>query len=376
MKQKTKTRLKKTMLIAISIIGILIISGIIFLNLPRFGKTPSGDRLERVKSSPNYREGKFQNQSYTIQLTGDKNMFLTGLDFLFGKKERLTPTVALPTIKTDLINLNRESDILVWFGHSSYFMQIDGKRILVDPVFSDASPVSFINKPFKGTDIYKPTDMPDIDYLFISHDHWDHLDYNTVMELKDRTSKIICGLGVGEHFEHWGFDKNKVIELDWNAGSTLDKGFSTYCLPARHFSGRGLSPNQSLWASFLLQTPTMKIYIGGDSGYDAHFAKIGEQFAEIDLAILENGQYNQDWKYIHMMPEEVIQAAKDLHAKSLLPVHSSKFALGYHSWDEPLKRITEANKKENLRLQTPMIGEIVNLKDSTQTFKEWWVGID
>ncbi len=170
MKQKTKTRLKKTMLIAISIIGILIIAGIIFLNSPRFGKTPSGDRLERVKSSPNYREGKFQNQSYTIQLTGDKNMFLTGLDFLFGKKERLTPTVALPTIKTDLINLNRESDILVWFGHSSYFMQIDGKRILVDPVFSDASPVSFINKPFKGTDIYKPTDMPDIDYLFISHD--------------------------------------------------------------------------------------------------------------------------------------------------------------------------------------------------------------
>lgn len=353
------------MLIAISIIGILIIAVTIFLNLPRFGKTPSDGRMERVKSSANYRDGKFQNQSYTIQLTGDKNIFLTGLDFLFGKKERLTPSVALPAIKTSLLDLNINSDILVWFGHSSYFMQIDGKRILVDPVFSDASPVSFINKPFKGTDIYKSADMPDIDYLFISHDHWDHLDYNTVMELKNRTDKIICALGVGEHFEHWGFDKDRIIELDWNESASLNEGFSLYCLPARHFSGRGLSPNQSLWASFLLQAPTMNIYIGGDSGYDAHFAKIGEQFGEIDLAILENGQYNQDWKYIHMMPEEVIQAAKDLRAKALLPVHSSKFALGYHPWDEPLKRITEANRNENIRLQTPMIGEIVNIKDTT-----------
>ncbi len=365
------------MIITLSIIAILAITIIVFVNQASFGRTPSGERKERVLNSPNYRDGKFQNQSPTKQITSDKGYLSLMFDFLFGKRERVTPVSKIPVVKTDLQNIDRDKDILVWFGHSSYFMQVDGKRILVDPVFSKAaSPVSFVNKAFDGTDIYKPEDMPDIDYLVISHDHWDHLDYNTVMKLKDRIAKVICGLGVAEHFERWGFDKSKIVELDWNEDSSLDTGFSVYCLPARHFSGRGLSPNQSLWVSYLLRTPSMNIYIGGDSGYDTHFAKIGEQFADIDFAILENGQYDKDWKYIHMMPEEVVQAAKDLNAKNLLPVHSSKFALGNHAWDDPLKRVTAAAKGENVRLMTPMIGEVVNLKDSTQVFKEWWVGLE
>ena len=303
------------------------------------------------------------------------------IDFLFKKKERLNPTGEIPSVKTDLSKIDRNEDVLVWFGHSSYFLQTDGKRFLVDPVLSGAaSPVSFVNKPFNGSDAYRPEDIPDIDYLVISHDHWDHLDYKTVMDIKPRTGKVICALGVGEHFEHWGFDKDQIIELDWNENASLEEGFDVFSLPARHFSGRGLSPNQSLWASFLLQTPSRKIYIGGDSGYDIHFKAIGKQFGNIDLAILENGQYDQDWKYIHMMPEELLRAAKDLNAKILLPVHNSKYALGKHPWDEPMIRITKAYdeecKDDSLSLITPMIGEQVHLNDSTQTFKRWWENVD
>ena len=372
MNLKKKKKRYRMLWIILSVIVLISISVIIFINQPQFGKTPRGERMERIKKSPNYRDGKFQNLSETKQITSDKGIVVSMTDFLFGKKENLRPDNDLPVIKTNLLNLDRNQDILVWFGHSSCFIQIDGKRILIDPVFYDASPVSFYNRPFKGTNIYKPDDIPEIDYLVISHDHWDHLDYKTVMAIKDRTGKIICGLGVGEHFEHWKFDKSKIVELDWNESADLGNGFTVYCLPARHFSGRGLSPNQTLWASYLFQTPSKKIYIGGDGGYDTHFADIGKQFPEIDLAILENGQYDKDWRYIHLLPEELSKVAKDLGAKKIFTVHNSKFALGKHSWKAPLENISKDAEKDSLTLITPEIGEIVYLKDSTQKFKKWW----
>lgn len=255
-----------------------------------------------------------------------------------------------------------DSDWMVWFGHSSYLLQLSGKRVLVDPVFCMASPVSFVNKPFKGTDIYKPEDMPEIDYLVISHDHWDHLDYQTVVQLKERVRKVICPLGVGEHFERWGYDKENLVELDWKEDALLDNGFTVHCLPARHFSGRGLTPNQTLWASFLLETPSRKVYIGGDGGYDTHFEEIGRQYPDIDLAILENGQYNEDWQHIHLMPTALGEAARDLKAKRLVTVHHSKYALARHPWDEPLKNELEAATRNSLDLIAPEIGEVVELE--------------
>ncbi|MDL2306368.1 MBL fold metallo-hydrolase, partial [Bacteroides sp. OttesenSCG-928-D19] len=313
----------------------------------------------------------------TKQLTSDKSYFSTIITFLFAKKERLVPETELPSVSTNLWELDRNEDLLVWFGHSSSLLQLDGIRILIDPVLSGAaSPVSFFNKPFKGTDVYKPEDIPEIDYLFVSHDHWDHLDYETVMALKDRIGKVVCGLGVGAHFEYWGFDKEKIIELNWNERADVNNNFTVYCLPTRHFSGRSLSPNKSLWASFLVETSSRKIYIGGDGGYDTHFKEIGERFDGIDLAILENGQYNEDWKYIHLLPEQIIQAFKDLNAKTLFTVHHSKFALGYHPWDEPLKNISSLAEKDSIHLIIPMIGEQVNLNDSTYTVNKWWEGIN
>ena len=348
-----------------SILGIallLVVTIFVFINQPSFGRTPRGERLERIKQSPNYRNGEFQNLHETTLMTSDRGRFAGILEFLFRKIEGLRSDQPVNAIKTDLRQVGRDKEMLVWFGHSSYLIQTGGKRILVDPVFCMASPVSFVNKPFKGTDIYKPEDMPDIDYLIISHDHWDHLDYNTVKKLRDRIGTVICPLGVGEHFEYWGFDKKQIVELDWNEDSSLETGFKVYCLPARHFSGRGLSSNQSLWASFLLQAPSQNIYIGGDGGYDTHYAEIGERFPNIDLAILENGQYNEEWKLIHMMPEQMSQAAKDLNAKKILTVHHSKYALARHPWDEPLQNAENMRNHDSLNVLIPERGEIVKLE--------------
>jgi L-ascorbate metabolism protein UlaG (beta-lactamase superfamily) len=295
-------------------------------------------------------------------------------ELFFSKDKR--PQNQIPSIKTDLHALNPNEDVLVWFGHSSYFIQIDGKKILVDPVFSgSASPFSFNVKAFGGSNFYQPDDIPELDYLVITHDHWDHLDYKTILELKPKINKIITGLGVGAHFEKWGFDTSKIVEADWFEDVLLDNGFQFFCTPARHFSGRGLKHKRSLWVSFLLETPSKKIFIGGDGGYDAHFKEIGKKYGPIDLAILENGQYNKAWKYIHMMPEQVLLAAGDLKAKRIFPVHSGKFALANHTWDEPLKRITELNNN-TIPLVTPQIGELIYLNDTQQTFTKWWLNVD
>jgi L-ascorbate metabolism protein UlaG (beta-lactamase superfamily) len=251
---------------------------------------------------------------------------------------------------------------------------LNGKRFLVDPVFSgSASPISFTTKSFPGTDLYQAEDFPEIDYLLISHDHYDHLDYKTILELKPKIKQVICGLGVGSHFEYWGFEPNLINEKDWNEQIDLGSGLALHTATARHFSGRSFTRNNTLWMSYLLDAGDFKVYIGGDSGYDAHFEAIGEKFGGVDLAILDNGQYNLGWKEIHMLPEEVLKASKDLGAKRLFPVHSSKFVLANHPWDEPLIKVTEFNEENFVcPLVTPIIGELVYLKDSTQRFNPWW----
>lgn len=356
---------------------LIIIAGLasgtfIFVNQASFGKIPAGERLAKIEKAFNYKDGKFQNQIPTEQITTDKSKLGLMLSFLMRKADDLYPKENIPTVKTNLKQLKRDEDVLVWLGHSSLFIQYNGKRFLVDPVLVMASPLSFVNKAFKGTDLYKPEDIPDIDYLIITHDHWDHLDYNTVMKLKNRIGKVICGLGVGEDFEYWGFDKNKIIELNWYEDTRISDNEIIHGLPARHFSGRGLVQNKTLWVSYMLQLNGFNLYLSGDGGYDNHFAEIGKKFDRIDLAVLENGQYNQDWKYIHMMPNEVVKAAKDLRETRLMTIHHSKYALSKHSWKEPLENIQNAADNENLNLITPMIGEVVRLKDSTQKFKKWW----
>jgi L-ascorbate metabolism protein UlaG (beta-lactamase superfamily) len=367
--------MKRRTVILILIIG-AVMSVNAFFRMSVFGRMPSGARLKRIKKSPNYRDGAFQNQSFTPDLTEGATYYTVMKEFALGDKKGQKPETRIPSHKTDLLHLDPKENVLVWFGHSSYFIQIDGKKILMDPVLSgNASPLSFTTKAFEGTDQYTVDDFPEIDYLFISHDHYDHLDYKTIIKLKSKVKTVITGLGTGEHLEYWGYDPNIIIEKDWNETIDLGGGFWVNTTPARHFSGRSIKRNQALWTSFVLKTPSQNLFLGGDSGYDKHFAEIGAKFGPFDLAILENGQYNKSWKHIHLMPHEILQAAKDLKTKRLFPVHSAKFALANHRWDEPLNKIVENNKTENLNLITPMIGEKVDLNDPNQKFTEWWKSV-
>ena len=366
-------RLIKKIMIGLLIIFITIVVGtLLFLHTERFGKYPSKERLSRIEQSPNYKNGSFQNLHETPMLTEGVGYGKVMYEFLFSSKPK-EPSRKIPSIKTDLKALKAGENVLIWMGHSSYFMQLDGKKILIDPVLSgNASPLSFTTKAYTGTDIYTTDDIPEIDFLFLSHDHWDHMDYRTLKKLKSKIKKVITGLGNGAHLEAWGFESETILEGDWYDTFSFDDGFEAHVTPARHFSGRGFARGKTLWASFVLKTPTTTIYIGGDSGYDTHFKEIGNKFGPFDLAILENGQYDEKWKYIHMLPGEQLKAAADLKAKVILPVHSGKFTLANHDWDEPLSTITDESTHKKIRIITPMIGEQVNMNDSLQQFKRWW----
>ncbi len=365
------------MLVLLVVFGLLAAALFVFLRQPQFGAFPEGARLERVERSPHHADGSFHNLVPTPQLTEGVGYAAMLKEYLFDAKPRLQPSRPLPAVKTDLRALDKGGDVLVWFGHSSFFMRLDGKTFLVDPVFNDhASPFPFSTRAFAGTTLYAPEDMPKIDYLIVSHDHWDHLDYRTVTALKPDIGKVVCALGVGAHLERWGFAPETILEADWFETLELEPGLAIHALPARHFSGRDLRRDRTLWVAFVVETSERRIFYSGDSGYGPHFAEIGQRFAGFDLAILENGQYDEKWKYIHMMPEEAVRAAEELKAKSLLPVHAGKFAIANHPWDEPFRRIAEASKGKAVRLLTPKIGEPVRIADDTQAFSSWWEGVE
>lgn len=357
--------------------ALLAMGGIGFINQPKIGRSPKGDELAKILKSPHYVNGEFQNLEPTSVLVNKDNYYNGIKEILFPTKGVTIPKENIPTQKTDLNALNPKENLLVWFGHSSFYLQIDGIKILVDPVFSDyASPLFFINKAFAGTNIYTANDMPDIDVLIISHDHWDHLDYATIMSLKHKIKHIVCPLGVSSHFYHWGFNPDIIHDEDWYNEIKLSDNLKIHILPSRHFSGRFLdNNNKTLWASFAIITPTKKIFYSGDGGYSPQFREIGDYFQGFDLAIMENGQYNTSWAQIHMMPEKVAQATMDLQAKMLLPVHCGKFALSPHHWQNPFKRICTASQNKSYKLLTPLLGETVFLDQNNQKFNKWWTTI-
>jgi L-ascorbate metabolism protein UlaG (beta-lactamase superfamily) len=356
---------------------------------PRFGKLPAGERLDRIKQSPHYdgEAGQFKNLEPTTMLVdagaGAKksNRFLTICKFLFGTMDRPTPPTPLPMDKTDLHALDPNTDLVVWLGHASCYMQLGGKRILIDPVFSgSAAPFARFNRAFAGDYPYTAADMPDIDVLLISHDHWDHLDYPTLLALRPRIKAIVCPLGVGAHLERWGFDQAVIHEGDWEQAVTLgaeaDGDFTVTVLPARHFSGRWLRRNKTLWASFYVTTAGRSVFYSGDGGYGKHFAEIGQRFGAagrgLDLAILENGQYNPRWPHSHLLPDETAQAAVDLKARAVLPVHSARFSLSDHLWNDPYIKLTAASLDKPYTLFTPRIGQVVYIDGREQRFERWW----
>ena len=348
----------KILLIVLAVISMIAIVSTIILNHPCFGRRMSRERKTRIEASTNYRDGQFQNQIPTPQFTGDKSMFKALWEFLSENKKDRVPKEAVPAVKTDLKTLTTDKDWLVWFGHSSYLFCLDGKRYLVDPVLKMEFPVTVMMHPFKGTDIYSPDDMPEIDVLIVTHEHWDHLDYATLRDLKNKIKHVVCPLGVAEYLEYWGYDPQNITEMDWH--ETASYQLSTIiCLPTRHFSNRLFKHNQTLWASFIVESAGRKVYIGGDGGYDGRFKEIHERFGSVDLALMENGQYNKDWANIHLMPKDLEQAILDLQPKQVFTVHHDKFSLAPHAWTEPDSVAQAIAERNAIRLLDQPIGTVV-----------------
>jgi L-ascorbate metabolism protein UlaG (beta-lactamase superfamily) len=340
----------------------------------RFGQAPEGRDLERIMASPHYKNGEFRNLEPTTRFPVKESRWLSAIKFLFSDEANRKPTHPLPVKNTDLKKLNAADDLVVWLGHSTFYMHLEGRRLLIDPVLSRyAAPLPFMNKAFAGDYPYTPEALPDIDIVILSHDHWDHADFPTLKALHQRVGTFICPLGVGSHLRAWGIPREKIRELDWNETLAVGPELTLHALPARHFAGRGLfTKNKTLWAAFAFETSRRKIFYSGDGGYGAHFADIGKKFGGFDLAILENGQYDKRWANVHMTPEEAARAAEDLKAKAVLPAHAARFSISLHSWDDPYKRLATASAGKPFKLLTPTMGEPASIDNSEQTFSAWW----
>lgn len=367
---------KRLLMLAMVLACALVVSACAYLYRP-LGQLPEGDRLEAVQASPRYRDGAFRNEVASPPRPGGLAFIWAVIRGRFEPRDRPTPPVPLPSVKTDLAALPRDRDTVIWLGHSSYFVQLGGKRLLVDPVFSNyAAPLPWMMRAFDGTSLYSVQDMPEIDVVLITHDHYDHLDYASMKGLEPKTRLVITGLGNGAHLEHWGYPSTKIREADWHASVEVAPDLKVHVLPAQHYSGRFMQRNQSLWASFALESPQRRLYFSGDTGFGPHFADIAKRFGSFDLAALDAGQYNERWADIHMTPEEASRAAELLGARTLLTAHAGRFSLARHAWDEPFKRAAAASEGKRYRLLTPRIGEAVQFNAPEQQFSHWWAGLD
>jgi L-ascorbate metabolism protein UlaG (beta-lactamase superfamily) len=353
--------------------GILVGGGYLFMLQASFGKSPSGERLERIKKSAHYQDGIFKNLVETPMYPKGVSFWKMTTVWLWGKDKNNEPSSTLPAVKERLRNPpTTTKPTVTWFGHSTVLLQMAGKNILTDPNFSErASPVSYAGpKAFKTLSSYSVSDLPDLDVVLISHDHYDHLDYNSILQLKSKTKFFIVPLGVASHLAHWGIPLEQIKEKDWWEESVIDPELKIILTPSRHFSGRGLSFNKTFWGSYVIEVPGHRVFFSGDSGYSDHFKMIGEKYGPFDLAMIETGQYHDYWPNIHMKPENSVQAAVDLKAKVLLPVHWAKFALALHAWDEPIKRDVKKAHELKMPLLTPTLGQRTEVDSLKLNY--WW----
>ncbi|RKS53657.1 L-ascorbate metabolism protein UlaG (beta-lactamase superfamily) [Gillisia mitskevichiae] len=360
--------------ILVSIIGMIVLIAIIFIKTsPEFGSKSNGERLTKIQASENYRDGKFQNLTAT-DVSGDINYTKTLSEF-FTKGDKV-PDWSIPINKISSETIANTADSttkITWFGHSALLLEMDGKKIFLDPMLGNVpAPHPLLgSKRFNDTLPLAIENIPDLDAVIISHDHYDHLDYGSIKKLKDRVAHFYVPLGVGAHLISWGVQENKITEMDWWESISFS-GIQLTATPSRHFSGRGITDRFSTqWSSWVIKGQKDNIYFSGDSGYESHFKEIGDKFGPFDLAIMECGQYDAQWPLIHMMPEETVQATLDVKAEILLPIHWGAFKLGLHSWTDPIERITAEASSKNVNIATPIIGEAVTVGKPIPTSK-WW----
>ncbi|NOU59997.1 MBL fold metallo-hydrolase [Marinifilum sp. JC070] len=363
-------------------VGIILLSicliGVLFIYLsPEFGRRANATQKKAYALLPNYKDGKFVNREKI-----EMEMSFRSFSKMF--REMLSPDPNVnPKSNIDVIELS--SDILlakadsisevIWLGHSSFLIKLEGKTILLDPVFSEKTgPHSFFGrKKYNKQMPIDLIDIPHIDAVFISHDHYDHLDYFSIVNLKDKTDRFFVPLGVGNHLRSWDVEENKITEFNWWEEASY-KGIEFAFTPSRHMSGRGFADQSTtLWGSWVLKGNATSIYFSGDGGYGEHFKEIGEKYGPFDIGLMECGQYNKLWADVHMMPEESVQAGLDVKAEKIIPIHWGSFRLANHAWTEPVERFSAKAKELKVDILTPRIGESIALSGKVQTTtKQWW----
>ncbi|MFC1673446.1 MBL fold metallo-hydrolase [Pseudomonadota bacterium] len=354
---------------------VLIGSVLILSNCSSFGGTISGERLKRVQASPHYYDGAFANiQPHPPLKASEFWDYL--VEQLSGDQVRVPPS-DLPV--TAIVPASLQSPPTtelraIWLGHSSVYIELDGLRFLIDPVFSGyASPLDGIGpKRFHPSPIAL-TDLPLIDAVIVSHDHYDHLDMDTVQYLSSKGTRFIVPLGVGAHLDEWAVPKNQITELDWWETTDLN-GLTIICTPAQHYSSRGLFDyKKTLWSSWSVIGSEQRFFYSGDTGFADHFEQIGNRFGPFDLSIIKIGQYGpgDSWVYSHMNPEEAVKAHIAVQAGRMLPVSWGTFNIAFHDWNEPIVRTVKAAKEQEVDLLTPRLGEAVIVGEPFQSHT-WW----
>lgn len=342
---------------------------------PQLGSRPSDEDRQRFNRSDHYNGSVFANLPTPRSEQPEGSGLKAAWQFLRGTPNR-TPakgTVKAVTIHPDDLTRSKDPQ-LFWFGHSSFMLQMHHRNFLFDPVFADvAAPHPWLGSSrYSGRLPIEPRDLPDIDAVFISHDHYDHLDLTAIRLLAEKTDRFYVPLGVGTHLRGWGVEKSRIIEMDWWEATMLEELQVTFT-PAQHFSGRRMNgQNQSLWGGWHLQTPDFSLFFSGDSGFGPHFKEIRKRLGPVDVALLECGQYNKAWGDVHMMPEQTVQAALDLDAGVMLPAHWGAFTLSVHAWNEPAERVVAEAEKRKQPIIVPRIGERVDLMSPPTSVRPWW----
>ncbi|AHJ98787.1 MBL fold metallo-hydrolase [Hymenobacter swuensis] len=367
---------KLTGRLALVLLAVLVVAGVAFANLsPELGGKPTKAERAAYARTGRYVDGEFRNLEPTEVMTGGST-FSVLWSFLFTKVPNAAPAAPLPTQPLDSLSITRKTPDLVrvtWFGHSASLVEIGGKNILFDPMLSvKMGPLSWVTpKRYNPSLAITAEQLPAIDAVLISHDHYDHLDYQTILRLKDKVAHFYVPLGVGAHLRAWGVEASRVQELNWQDSVQLPS-LTIVSTPARHFSGRGLTNrNSTSWSSWVLKTPTHRVFYSGDGGYGQHFRAIGQQHGPFDLALLECGQYDANWAQIHMLPEQSVQAALDVRARTMLPVHWGAFTEAHHAWNEPVRRATAAAALHQLPITTPELGQPITLGQPLPQLR-WW----
>lgn len=297
----------------------------------------------------------------------------TNWEDMRGNQERVPPgpfPMDTPQISAVLDSMGIKA---TWIGHATVYLEMDGKRIMTDPMFSErAFPVKLVAPQRFNPPPIAIDELPAIDIVTISHDHFDHLDMKSVQALAERGTKFFVGIGIKAHLMEWGIEAEQINEMDWWETVTLD-GFKIHCTPARHYSGRTGMDNSTLWTSWVIEGPEHKIFHSGDSGYQSHFAEIGERFGPIDIGLIKIGDYGLDpgWRDIHMYTEQSVQAAVDINAQLMFPIHWGTFDLSNHDWYEPINLAVQYSKAQNIPLVTPRIGQTVRYGERIDN-DLWW----